>query len=106
MLIKPSIDSLLEKVENKYALVVLSAARARQIREALLAIDPDEVSEEDIKLLKEVSIALEEIDSGKVDFDFIEDYARKIYQEQKESESLESTDEDSEESDDKEDTKE
>ncbi len=69
MLIKPSIDSLLEKVDNKYALVVLTAARARQLRETLLSIegDIDEDSEDSI-FLKEVSVALEEIDAGEMGF--------------------------------------
>jgi DNA-directed RNA polymerase subunit omega len=93
VLIQPSIDSLLEKVENKYALVVLSAARARQLREALLTIDPDNVDDKDVRLLKEVSVALEEVDKGKIDFSFLDNYLEemqkvraRVYQKQEDEE--------------------
>lgn len=78
MLIKPSIDSLLEKVENKYALVVLSSARARQLREALLALDPDEADDKDVRLLKEVSVALEEINQEEIDFSYLDNYMEEM----------------------------
>ncbi len=78
MLIKPSIDSLLEKVENKYALVVLSSARAIQLRESLLSIDPDDPEEQDSRLLKEVSVALEEVDQGKIDITYLDNYMEEM----------------------------
>lgn len=78
MLIKPSIDSLLEKVENKYALVVLSSARARQLRESLLSIDPDDPEEQDSRLLKEVSVALEEVNQGKIDITYLDNYMEEM----------------------------
>lgn len=94
MLIKPSIDSLLEKVENKYALVVLSSARARQLREALLSIDPDNPEEQDSRLLKEVSVALEEVDQGKIDTSFLDNYMEEM---RKAKEAQDSNSEDDEE---------
>jgi len=78
MLIKPSIDSLLEKVENKYALVVLSAARARQLRETLLSIETENVDDIELRLLKEVSVALEEVNQNKIDFSFLDNYLEEM----------------------------
>ncbi|KXG75554.1 DNA-directed RNA polymerase subunit omega [Fervidicola ferrireducens] len=55
----PSIDSLTSKYESKYALVVAAAKRARQLVEG----SPKLV---DVKTTKPVSIALFELDSGKI----------------------------------------
>lgn len=58
-MINPSIVSLLEKVENRYSLVVVAAKRARQIidgAEKLTNFDSN----------KPVTIAIHEIDEGKI----------------------------------------
>ncbi|WP_207729322.1 DNA-directed RNA polymerase subunit omega [Clostridium sp. 'deep sea'] len=69
MLIKPSIDNLLEKVENKYALVILASQRGRQIRLKENDKKNDEKfgSKNAINKLKEVSVALKEIDEDLVE---------------------------------------
>ncbi len=71
MLIKPSIDSLLDKVESKYTLVITAAQRGRQIREEL---NEKKVGEKFINnsgtKLKEVSVALQEIQNGKVHYHY------------------------------------
>lgn len=60
-LISPSIDSLLEKVENKYVLALLSAKRARELFEG------DDVTIEEYYINK-VTTAINEIDQGKVTY--------------------------------------
>ncbi|TYP60002.1 DNA-directed RNA polymerase subunit omega [Thermosediminibacter litoriperuensis] len=55
----PSIDSLTNKYESKYALVVAAAKRARQLVEG----SPKLV---DVKTTKPVSMALFELDAGKI----------------------------------------
>ena len=60
-LISPSIDSLLEKVENKYVLALLSAKRARELFEG------DDVTIEEYYINK-VTTAIHEIDQGKVTY--------------------------------------
>lgn len=58
----PSIDSLMEKVNSKYALVTISAARARQLRD-----NPELIGEEEkFKSVSYVGKALEEINNGKI----------------------------------------
>jgi len=57
-LIYPSLDELLNKVDSRYTLVTAAAKRARQLIET-------EKSDED-KTLQAVSIALEEINAGKI----------------------------------------
>ena len=66
MLIYPALDDLLEQVDSKYTLVTTSAKRARQIREG---------SRPQVKTnsFKEVTIALEEIAEGKVQYERIRD---------------------------------
>lgn len=59
MMVKPSLDELLTKVDSKYTLVVASAKRAR----ALMIGDEPMVES---KSLKPVTIALEELVSGKL----------------------------------------
>ena len=74
LLIKPSIDNLLEKVENKYALVILASQRGRQIRlkENTKKSDDKFGSKNAVNnKLKEVSVALKEIDE-----DLVESYYR------------------------------
>ncbi len=69
-MIDPPIESLLDKVDSKFTLVTLSAKRGRQINsyfnqlgEGLGSIVPPQVTSISRKPL---SIALEEISSGKV----------------------------------------
>jgi DNA-directed RNA polymerase subunit omega len=57
--IKPPLEELLEQVNNKYALVVVAAKRARQIKDGVLPLV-------DIDSTNPVSVALEEIATGKV----------------------------------------
>lgn len=59
MMIKPSVAELLEKVENRYMLVIATSKRARQIaRGAEVLVKTDDVAPD--------SIAADEIDAGKV----------------------------------------
>jgi DNA-directed RNA polymerase subunit omega len=57
--IKPPLEELLEQVETKYALVIAAAKRARQIKDGGLPLV-------DIDSTNPVTIALEEIATGKV----------------------------------------
>ncbi len=57
--IKPPLEELLEQVANKYALVIVAAKRARQIKDGVLPLV-------DIDSTNPVSVALEEIATGKV----------------------------------------
>ena len=62
MLIKPTLESLMTKVDSKYTLVTLAAKRARQLTdgdEPLVDVDTTNV----------VSIAMEEIDQGKITYE-------------------------------------
>ena len=62
MLIKPTLESLMTKVDSKYTLVTLAAKRARQLTdgdEPLVDVDTTQV----------VSIAMEEIDQGKITYE-------------------------------------
>ena len=59
MMIKPSVAELLEKVDNRYELVIATSKRARQIaRGAEPLVKTDDVAPD--------SIAADEIDAGKV----------------------------------------
>ena len=62
MLIKPTLESLMTKVDSKYTLVTLAAKRARQLT------DGDEPLV-DVDTPKVVSIAMEEIDQGKITYE-------------------------------------
>src|SRR5947199_9967101 len=75
-LMNPRMEYLLERVDSKFTLVTLSAMRAREINdyynqlgEGLGRIVPPQVTSVSRKPL---SIALEEIDAGKVRFERIE----------------------------------
>ena len=57
-MIYPSLDELLKKVDSRYTLVTAAAKRARNI------LEEEKMDEE--KTIKAVTIALEEIDSGKI----------------------------------------
>ena len=59
MMIKPSVAELLEKVDNRYELVIATSKRARQIAQgAAPLVKTDDVAPD--------SIAADEIDAGKV----------------------------------------
>ncbi|MDR7483580.1 MAG: DNA-directed RNA polymerase subunit omega [Armatimonadota bacterium] len=58
-MIKPSLEELLEQVESKYALVIVAAKRAMQLKEGALPLV-------DIDSTNPVTIALEEIATGKI----------------------------------------
>jgi DNA-directed RNA polymerase subunit omega len=58
-MIKPPLEALLEKAENKYALVIEVAKRARQLKEGHLPMV-------DVPSTNPVTVALEEIAAGKV----------------------------------------
>lgn len=61
-MIKPPLEALLGRVENKYALVIVAAKRARQLKEgALPMVEVDSGSP--------VTVALEEIAAGKIRFE-------------------------------------
>lgn len=61
-MIKPPLEALLNRVENKYALVIVAAKRARQLKEGSLPlVDVDSGSP--------VTVALEEIAAGKIRFE-------------------------------------
>ena len=62
MLIKPTLESRMTKVDSKYTLVTLAAKRARQLT------DGDEPLV-DVDTTKVVSIAMEEIDQGKITYE-------------------------------------
>ncbi|HLQ63904.1 MAG TPA: DNA-directed RNA polymerase subunit omega [bacterium] len=61
-MIKPPLEALLGRVENKYALVIVAAKRARQLKEgALPMVEVDSANP--------VTVALEEIAAGKIRFE-------------------------------------
>ena len=62
MLIKPTLESLMKHVDSKYTLVTLAAKRARQL------VDGDEPLV-DVETTKVVSIAMEELDQGKITYE-------------------------------------
>ena len=60
MMVKPTVAELLEKVDNRYTLVIATAKRARQIAEG----DKVLTKTDDVAA---VSIAADEIEEGKVE---------------------------------------
>ena len=62
MMIRPPLESLLEKIENKYALVVSVAKRARVLKEGQLPMV-------DVASSNPVTVSLEEIAAGKIRID-------------------------------------
>jgi DNA-directed RNA polymerase subunit omega len=66
MLIYPSIDSLMRKVDSKYALVVAAAKRARELQ------DTQNKPQEGVRPKKPVTLALEEIDTGIITYTYQE----------------------------------
>jgi DNA-directed RNA polymerase subunit omega len=79
MVIKPEIDLLLEKVDSKYTLCIVSARRARQINDmlhgvrdqALLTMASSQISE--LTRTKPLTKALEEIAEGDVSYERVQD---------------------------------
>ena len=61
-MIRPPLEALLEKIENKYALVVAVAKRARVLKEGQLPMV-------DVASSNPVTVALEEIAAGKIRID-------------------------------------
>ena len=61
-MIKPPLEALLDRVANKYALVIVAAKRARQLKEGALPMV-------DVQTANPVSIALEEISAGKIRYE-------------------------------------
>ncbi len=61
-MIKPPLEALLDRVSNKYALVIVAAKRARQLKDGALPMV-------DIDTGNPVTIALEEIAAGKIRFE-------------------------------------
>ncbi|MDQ7843510.1 MAG: DNA-directed RNA polymerase subunit omega [Armatimonadota bacterium] len=61
-MIKPPLEALLERVDNKYALVIIAAKRARQIKEGALSVV-------DLDTRNPVTAALEEIAAGKIRYE-------------------------------------
>ena len=59
MMLKPSIDTLLDKVPSKYSLVILEAKRAHELEAGAPAT-------QEFKSVKSTLRALEEIESGNV----------------------------------------
>ncbi len=62
-MIKPPLEALLERVGNKYALVIVASKRARQLKEGALSVV-------DLDTRNPVTAALEEIAAGKIRFEF------------------------------------
>ena len=62
MLIKPTLESLMKKVDSKYTLVTLAAKRARELT------DGDEPLV-DVETTRVVSNAMEENDQGKITYE-------------------------------------
>ena len=61
-MINPSLDTLVEKVDSKYTLVVLAAKRAREIMDGQQPLVES-------KSNKPVTVALEEVAQGKISFE-------------------------------------
>jgi DNA-directed RNA polymerase subunit omega len=61
-MISPSIVSLLNKVDNRYSLVVITAKRARQLIDGEKALV-------DVDSTKPVTVAINEISEGKISYE-------------------------------------
>jgi len=60
-MIEPSINSLLEKVDSRYTLVIVTAKRARQLVDGAVKVTGSGSD-------KPVTVAINEIDEGKVTY--------------------------------------
>ena len=72
---KPRIDALLEKVDSKYALVILAARRARQINNYYRNREEGSIDDippplVDTRSRNILTIALEEIAAGKITYKY------------------------------------
>lgn len=72
---KPRIDTLLEKVDSKYALVVMAAKRARQINNYYRSREEGSIDDippplVDTRSRNILTIALEEIAAGKITYKY------------------------------------
>lgn len=72
---KPRIDTLLEKVDSKYALVVMAAKRARQINNYYRSREEGSIEDippplVDTRSRNILTIALEEIAEGKISYEY------------------------------------
>ncbi|MGI5822949.1 MAG: DNA-directed RNA polymerase subunit omega [Dethiobacteria bacterium] len=63
-MIYPSIDQMLEKVDSRYSLVIMTAKRARNYRET-------RIDKEDSGNINEVTAALEDIAADRITFERI-----------------------------------
>ncbi len=75
-MIEPKIETLLEDVDSKYTLVILTAKRARQINayfsqlgEGIAEFSPPQVPITPGRAPKALSLALQEIAEGKVGYE-------------------------------------
>ncbi len=75
-MIEPKIETLLDDVDSKYTLVILAAKRSRQINsyftqlgEGVAEHTPPQVPLNPDRAPKPLSIALEEIAEGKIDYE-------------------------------------
>lgn len=64
MMVKPSVNELLQKAENRYALVIATSKRARQLamgekpltdkkEESMVTLAADEIAEEKVKIVED-----------------------------------------------------
>lgn len=75
-MIEPKIETLLQDVDSKYTLVILSAKRSRQVNsyfnqlgEGVAEFTPPQVPLRADRAPKSLSIALQEISEGKVGYE-------------------------------------
>lgn len=85
MMLKPSIDALLDKVDSKYSLVILASKRAHELDAGAIPML------DGFESVKRVGQALEEIEAGDVIIDPNPDLKREILRrKQQEEEALRS----------------
>ena len=82
MILKPSIDSLLEKIDSKYSLVILASKRAHELEEGAKPMLTKYDS------VKNVGKSLEEIDAGDVIIEPNPELKRMLIQQKEEAEKL------------------
>ncbi|EST90191.1 DNA-directed RNA polymerase subunit omega [Vagococcus lutrae] len=85
MMLKPSIDSLLKKVDSKYSLVILASKRAHELETGATPM------KEEFYSVKPVGQALEEIDAGDVVVDPNPELKRELIRQKEELEAAERT---------------
>lgn len=75
-MIEPKIENLLEKVDSKYTLVILTAKRSRQINsyfsqlgEGVAEFTPPQIPLSPDRAPKPLSIAMQEVEEGLVTFE-------------------------------------